>query len=129
MLKVLTQYEETPFGSVLQMALNYALGHLYGQATEQDFIYCAELVALTFQAIDVLDGSHPANWYSPNSFGPSPLDPIPWLGGASVDLPVEIVLSSSGATALAGNSATWPGGSLAPDQLTMPPVLLSQLAK
>jgi len=65
MLKVLTQYEETPFGSVLQMALNYALGHLYGQATEQDFIYCAELVALTFQAIDVLDGSHPANWYSP----------------------------------------------------------------
>ena len=129
MLKVLTQYEETPFGSVLQMALNYALGHLYGQATEQDFIYCAELVALTFQAIDVLDGSHPANWYSPNSFVPSPLDPIPWLGGASVDLPVEIVLSSSGATALAGNSATWPGGSLAPDQLTMPPVLLSQLAK
>jgi hypothetical protein len=130
MLNVVNQYEGTAFGSVLQMALNYALGHLYGQATEQDFIYCAELVALTFQAIGVLDASHPANWYSPNSFGPSPLDPIPWLDGASVDLPVEIVLPSTGAAgALATAGTTWPAGSLAPTQLPMPPVLISQLAK
>jgi hypothetical protein len=128
-LNVINQYEQTPFGSVLQMALNYALGHLYNQATEQDSIYCAELVALTFQAIGVLDSSHPANWYSPNSFGPSPVDTIPWLGGASVDVPVEIVLSPSSTAARATTASTWPAGSLAPDQLAMPPVRYSQLAK
>jgi hypothetical protein len=128
MLKVLTQYEETPFGTVLQMALNYALGHLYGQATEQDAIYCAELVALSFQACGVLDGSHPANWYSPNSFGASPIDPIPWLDGASVDVPVEILLPHKKASALAAQAETWPAGSLAPEELSMPPVLHSQLA-
>jgi hypothetical protein len=128
-LNTINQYEQTPFGSVLQMALNYALGHLYDQATEQDFIYCAELVALTYQAIGVLDESHPANWYSPNSFGPSPIDPIPWLGGASIDVPVEIVLPPSSAPARSATGSTWPAGSLAPDQLSMPPVLFSQLAK
>lgn len=128
-LNVINKYEQTPFGSVLQMALNYALGHLYNQATEQDSIYCAELVALTFQAIGVLDTSHPANWYSPNSFGPSPVDPIPWLNGASVDVPVEITLSSSSAASLAATTSSWPAGSLAPSQLSMPPVRFSQLTK
>ncbi len=128
-LNVINQYEQTPFGSVLQMALNYALGHLYNQATQQDSIYCAELVALTFQAIGVLDTSHPPNWYSPNSFGPSPVDPIPWLNGASVDVPVEITLSTGSPTSLAAPATNWPAGSLAPSQLSMPPVRFSQLAK
>jgi hypothetical protein len=128
-LNVINKYEQTPFGSVLQMALNYALGHLYNQATEQDSIYCAELVALTFQAIGVLDTSHPPNWYSPNSFGPSPVDPIPWLNGASVDVPVEITLTSSSAASLAATTPSWPAGSLAPSQLAMPPVRFSQLTK
>jgi hypothetical protein len=128
-LNVINQYEQTPFGSVLQMALNYALGHLYNQATELDSIYCAELVALTYQAIGVLDSSHPPNWYSPNSFGPSPMDPIPWLNGASVNVPVEIILSPSSTASLGATASNWPAGALAPNQLSMPPVLFSQLAK
>lgn len=122
-LNVITSYEGRPFGSVLQMALNYALGHLYNQATDQSAIYCAELVALTFQALGALDASHPANWYSPNSFDPAPIDPIPWLGGASLDVPVEILLTNSSPTLEGMSATTWPAGSLAPEQLAMPPVL------
>jgi hypothetical protein len=128
-LNVITAYEGRPFGSVLQMALNYALGHLYNQATDQSAIYCAELVALTFQALGVLDATHPPNWYSPNSFGPNPSEPIPWLGGALVDVPVEIVLSNAATSGASTEKTNWPAGSLAPDVLAMPPVLSRDVAR
>src|SRR5580692_1005911 len=59
MLNVINSYEERPFGTVLQMALNYVIGHFYNQATDQSSLYCAELVAVTYQAIGLLDASHP----------------------------------------------------------------------
>ncbi len=129
MLTVIDKYEGAPFGTVLEMALNYALGHLYNQGSDATATYCAELVALTYQALGALDLSHPPNWYSPNSFGPSPLDPVPWLGGASVSVPVEITLPTTAAASPAPvSSAPWPAGDLAPGTLPMPPVRRRDLA-
>ena len=128
MLDVVNEYENRPFGTVLQMALNYAIGHLYNQATDQSAVYCAELVVSTYQSIGLLDESHPPNWYSPNSFAPNSIDHIPWLQGVSLATPIELSVPSSGvaAAAVRGN---WPAGALAPDQLPMPPKLNSELAK
>jgi hypothetical protein len=132
-LNVINSYEQRPFGSVLQMALNYAIGHLYNQGTDETSIFCAELVAITFQALGLLDASHPPNWYSPNSFGPSPLDPVPWLQGVSLAAPIELSVPNDGgadvAVAIDVEMTTWPAGPLAPDQLPMPPVLSQALAK
>ena len=114
-LNVINSYEERPFGSVLQMALNYAIGHLYNQGTDQTSIFCAELVAITYQALGLLDTSHPPNWYSPNSFGPNPLDPIPWLQGVSLAAPIELSVPNDGgadvAVAIDVEMTTWPAGS------------------
>ncbi|HEY1825237.1 MAG TPA: hypothetical protein VGG21_04660 [Acidimicrobiales bacterium] len=127
-LALIDKYEGAPFGSVLEMALNYALGHFYNQGTDATATFCAELVALTYQAVGVLDLSHPPNWYSPNSFGPGPGDPIPWLEGASVSLPVEIQLPNADSPRAAlAMSSSWPAGALAPAKLAMPPVVHHQL--
>ena len=132
-LNVINSYEERPFGSVLQMALNYAIGHLYNQGTDQTSIFCAELVAITYQALGLLDASHPPNWYSPNSFGPNPMDPVPWLQGVSLAAPIELTVPNDGgadvAVAIDVEMTAWPAGPLAPDQLPMPPVLNQQVAK
>ncbi|HTT59414.1 MAG TPA: hypothetical protein VMF33_05150 [Acidimicrobiales bacterium] len=121
-LDVVNKYEERPFGTVLEMALNYALGHLYNQGTDQSAIYCAELVAITFQAIGILDTSHPPNWYSPNSFGTSVLNPITWQDGVTVSEPVQIMLPGGGEPVeAAGVAEQWPAGPLAPSELAMPP--------
>jgi len=128
MLNVINAYENRPFGSVLQMALNYAIGHLYNQATDQSSMYCAELVALTYQSLGLLDTSHPPNWYSPNSFGANPIDPVPWLGGVSLATPMELTVPSSAvAEAAVAMRTNWPAGALAPEQLPMPPRLSSEL--
>jgi hypothetical protein len=128
-LEIITEYESRPFGTVLQMALNYALGHLYGQATDQSSMFCAELVAQTFQTLGLLDGSHPANWYSPNSFIPTPFDAVPWQGGVTLNAPILLSVPSSGAVSVDVETPNWPAGLLAPDQLSMPPKLLSEFAK
>jgi hypothetical protein len=131
-LDVINNYEERPFGTVLQMALNYAIGHFYDQATDQSSIFCAELVAITFQALGLLDTSHPPNWYSPNSYGTDPIDPVPWLGGVTLNTPIELSVPSGGAdvaVAIDVEMTTWPAGQLAPDQLPMPPKLSHELAK
>jgi hypothetical protein len=122
-LNVVNAYEGRPFGTVLEMALNYALGHLYNQGTDQSEIYCAELVALTFQAIGILDTSHPPNWYSPNSFGTSEMNPITWLEGVTVSEPVQILLPPpTGDVRAKVADPTWPAGALAPSELAMPPI-------
>jgi hypothetical protein len=130
-LNVINAYEERPFGTVLQMALNYAIGHFYNQATEQSSLFCAELVAQTFQTLNLLDTSHPPNWYSPNSFGPNPIDPPPWLDGVTLGTPIELSVPASGpAPAEMANTAnTWPAGPLAPSTLPMPPKLSKDMVR
>jgi hypothetical protein len=132
-LDVINAYEERSFGTVLQMALNYAIGHLYDQATDQTSIFCAELVAITYQALGLLNTSHPPNWYSPNSFGPNPIDPVPWLQGVTLSAPIALTVPNDGgadvAVAIDVEMTAWPAGPLAPDQLPMPPKLNQKLAK
>jgi hypothetical protein len=133
-LEVINGYENRPFGTVLQMALNYAIGHFYDQATDQTSLFCAELVAVTYQALGLLNTSHPPNWYSPNSFVPNPIDPVPWLGGVSLNTGIELSVPASAAIdgavkPMAATSSNWPAGPLAPSQLPMPPKLSSELVK
>ncbi len=96
-LAIVAQYEGVPFGTVLQMALDYAIGKLYDQATGLTTMFCAELVAVTYQALGLLTEVHPPNWYSPNSFGPDEQGQLPWTTGlqASLAVPVPITLPAA----------------------------------
>ncbi len=127
-LAIIAEYEGVPFGTVLQMALDYAIGKLYDQATGLTTMFCAELVAVTYQALGLLTDEHPPNWYSPNSFGPEAQGQLPWTPVAPVSLgmPVPITLEAAPKVAAAAMRprAGWPAP-LAPDVLPAPPAALT----
>jgi hypothetical protein len=128
-LAIIGEYEGVPFGTVLQMALDYAIGKLYNQATALTTMFCAELVAVTYQAMGLLTDAQVPNWYSPNSFGPDEQGQLPWSPAvqASLGMPVPITLDAAPtatAAAAASSAAGWPAP-LAPDTLNAPPAALT----
>ena len=55
----------TPFPSELQMLVDYVLGHYRNISTGLSPIFCAQLVAATYQAVGLLGPSPYANYYAP----------------------------------------------------------------
>lgn len=125
---IIEEYEGVPFGTVLQMALDYGIGKLYNQSTGLTTMYCVELVAVTYQALGLLTDVHPPNWYAPNSFGPDEQAQLPWAPGgqASLGVPVPITLTAApkAMAAAVRTTAGWPAP-LAPDVLAEPPAALT----
>ena len=127
-LNVINSYEERPFGTVLQMALNYAIGHLYNQATDQSSIFCAELVAHHVPGARTARHVTPAELVLAEQFRiPTPSTPFPGSRACRSRAPIELSVPNDGgadvAVAIDVEMTTWPAGPLAPDQLPMPPVL------
>lgn len=126
MAEFVSTYEGRPFGTVMEMALNYAIGHEFNISSGDSTLYCAALVALTYMNIGLFNDSHPANWYSPNSFVAPQSSDLPWATSATYVLPIGIEvppLSTAGATKPPVNLELWPAGPLAPSQLSTPPSL------
>jgi hypothetical protein len=124
MANFVATYEGRPFGTVMEMALHYAIGHEFDISSGDDTLYCAALVALTYMNIGLFNDSHPPNYYSPNSFALPQSANLPWATTASFVMPVGIdVPAPSATTALrsAEELASWPAGPLAPRQLSAPP--------
>lgn len=121
MEQVISTYEQRPFGTVLEMALDYAVGRLYGQSSGDTVLYCAALVATTYIAVGALRRTHPANWYSPNSFSLAQSAELPWTSGAGLGTPVQVALPPGGPGGITGSRGDWPCGPLAPAALSDPP--------
>jgi hypothetical protein len=123
MATVVSTYDGRPFGTVMEMALNYAIGHEFNISSGDATLYCAQLVAVTFMALGLFDDSHPANWYAPNSFVAPQVSDLPWLATASFKDPIQIDVPepSSLAERTASDLGMWPAGPLAPPQLPTPP--------
>jgi len=124
MASVVDSYDGRPFGTVMEMALDYIIGHEFNISSGEATLYCAALVAVTFMKIGLFNDSHPANWYSPNSFA-SPQDAdLPWAVGASLKDPIEIDVPQP--TSMVERSPldlqAWPAGPLAPSQLRAAPL-------
>jgi hypothetical protein len=118
--------EGRPFGTVLEMALDYAIGRLQHRSTGSAHLYCAALAATTYQALGVLGDpeGYPPNWYSPNSFAPTQRDEAPWATGARLGEPVAVTAPAVAAAPTAGlraGGSLWPAGPLAPSYLADPP--------
>jgi hypothetical protein len=50
------------------LAGRWAAGRFRRRETSLETIYCAELVATTYQAMGLLSDRHPASWYDPGRF-------------------------------------------------------------
>ncbi len=62
------QTDTRPFPTDEQMLIDYVLGHYRGVDTGMSVLYCAQLVAATYQALGLLPLDPPTNYYAPADF-------------------------------------------------------------
>jgi hypothetical protein len=88
-LRVVAEFDGRTFPTSLGLAKHWIKGRLRRGVSAED-LYCAELVATTFERIGLLDGSRPANWYDPGKFWSG--DRLELHGGASLgpEIAVEV---------------------------------------
>ncbi len=65
--RVVAEYDGRRFPTSMGLAKHWVKGRLRRGVSTED-LYCAELVATTFERIGLLDGGRPANWYDPGKF-------------------------------------------------------------
>ena len=66
-LQTIARLDGTPFPKTAQLATRWALGRLRRPAP-LEATYCAELVATTYNAMGLLGGDRPPNYYDPGRF-------------------------------------------------------------
>jgi hypothetical protein len=97
-LAVVDEFTGRRFPTTGGLALHWLRGRLRRSISFED-IYCAELVALSYQRMGLLDERRPANWYDPGKFWSG--DRLELLGGAAlgpevaVDVPPAAVAPAS----------------------------------
>jgi hypothetical protein len=70
-LKTIARLDGTPFPSTARLASRWLRGRVpLGKISDAQLetAYCAEVVALTYQAMDLLAADRHPNWYDPGSF-------------------------------------------------------------
>ena len=66
-LSVVAEYSGRSFPSTKTLARHWIAGRARRQVSLAD-IYCAELVAVTYERMGLLGSDRPANWYDPGTF-------------------------------------------------------------
>lgn len=67
LMEVVERFDGRAFPSSLGLARQWISGRLR-RLTPLETIYCAELVATTYQHMGLLPGKRPASWYDPGAF-------------------------------------------------------------
>ena len=96
LLRVIAEYEGRAFPRTRHLVGKWLSGRLKREASEQA-VYCAELLAITYTRMGLLDPRTPANWFDPGRFWSG--DRLELLGGAS--LGPEIAVTGTGSPAAA----------------------------
>ena len=66
-LRVINEFSGRSFPRSTALAQQWMLGRI-GKGGRLEDIYCAELVAVTFERMGLLDSKRPPNWYDPGRF-------------------------------------------------------------
>jgi hypothetical protein len=67
MMEVIQRYDGRPFPTTLGLARRWLNGRVR-RTSSLETIYCAELVATTYQHMGLLPQQRPASWYDPGRF-------------------------------------------------------------
>lgn len=96
-LRTIARLDGTPFPSTAQLASRWLRGRLpFGRGAGTGTLetaYCAEILAITYQAMGLLPGGRRPNWYDPGRFWSGdalPLSVGRLDGEIAVDVPVDI---------------------------------------
>ena len=68
LMKVIDRYDGRPFPTTPGLMRAWATGRVRRREISKEAIYCAELVATTYQAMGLLPDKRPASWYDPGRF-------------------------------------------------------------
>jgi hypothetical protein len=68
LMEVIERFDGRPFPTTAGLARQWATGRVRRRSTSREAIYCAELVATTFQYMGLLPSRRPASWYDPGRF-------------------------------------------------------------
>jgi hypothetical protein len=68
LMEVIARYDGRPFPTTPGLARQWLTGRFRRSQASLETIYCAELVATTFQHMGLLPGRRPASWYDPGRF-------------------------------------------------------------
>jgi hypothetical protein len=94
LMQVIDRFDGRPFPTTAGLARQWATGRLRRSPAALETIYCAELVATTYQHMGLLPRRRPASWYDPGRF---------WSGDR-IDLVPPFVLAGEVAVASAGRA-------------------------
>ncbi len=97
-LAIIARLDGTPFPSTARLASRWLRGRvpsLTGAAPPADLetAYCAEVVAVTYEAMGLLPRSHRPNWYDPGRFWSG--DELPLAAGARLGGEIAVRIPSS----------------------------------
>jgi hypothetical protein len=87
LLRVVAEYEGRPFPRTRRLVGKWLSGRLRRDASEQA-VYCAELLAITYTRMGLLDARTPANWFDPGRFWSG--DRLELAGGASLGSEIPV---------------------------------------
>jgi hypothetical protein len=68
LMEVIERFDGKPFPTTLGLARSWATGRVRRRESSREAIYCAELVATTYQHMGLLPKRRPASWYDPGRF-------------------------------------------------------------
>ena len=92
LLRVVAAYVGRPFPTTSRLARRWLVGRFRREATEEA-VYCAQLLAITFRRMGLLDSKRPSNWYDPGKFWSG--DRLELAGGASLGDELAVVDAAS----------------------------------
>jgi hypothetical protein len=68
LMEVVQRFDGKPFPTTAGLAGQWLAGRVRRRSTSREAIYCAELVATTYQHMGLLPSRRPASWYDPGRF-------------------------------------------------------------
>jgi len=88
LLRVIAEYEGRAFPRTRQLAGKWLAGRLRREASEAA-VYCAELLAITYARMGLLESGRPSNWFDPGRFWSG--DRLELRAGASLGPEIAVV--------------------------------------
>jgi hypothetical protein len=68
LMEVIERFDGRAFPSTVGLARNWLTGRVRRRESSLESVYCAELVATTYQHMGLLPARRPASWYDPGRF-------------------------------------------------------------
>jgi hypothetical protein len=68
LMETIERFDGRPFPTTLGLARQWATGRFRRRSSSLETVYCAELVATTYQHMGLLPRRRPASWYDPGRF-------------------------------------------------------------